>query len=1576
MAQKLNKKLVFFVGSLVLLIAIGGAVFFVLKFRYDAERHIRQGDSLMAEGDFRKATDAYGRAVAKKKTNVAYLTKFQSALVKITPETENEARERYQQYLGVLASIARASRDDTARWREFLGAFREQAEAFDNVQTWKGFADRCDEMLSTVAESGLNNSLARLFRGYAGYRRIDSLNDSERAAVIADLEAGAKAAEITPEERDIALGSLARLAVRDRAIASGAGRSDRVEVTQEAMVKAIERAQKECPNGLRTAIALFERALFEAQGKAKDPAVTDSGEALGRIAAQSPDGMALLEVGGILLRGGSVGLEVAQETLGTFVERNPKALLHRRAYGAMLRGIDPGTARRELQAVVSEQQPPVGLLGALHQATQSVAALALFDLAFDDAERALGDDKAKKTQECLAARDSLAKALEGAADQSAIIRADGKIALLKDDPMGALVKFNEVFRKGSQIDLELYVLSALANMRIQELGRALELVNGGLNIAPGNIALLKLRARLELSTARPRDAVATLKAVTESFPDDSEAKDLLAQAQNAASGDAAVLNATDPILTAAGRIQAASEAKDFDGARRMLAELREKGAGADVRVARVAAAVEVQANNIDAARAIVKQGLDQFPGDAALVRLNAVLSSEDIVERVIALSEGAVSDEKERAVLTYLRILQTSETVREQANREKRLRIATADATDRAATKLEAAAKDWRAKAEQADRAHPGLLEADFNAALGRKDYAACETLAKLSEQSNRDRTQAPIFRARVLLAQDKSQDAAQILERSIQAGVDASTIYRLLGASLERLGSIEGALRNYEESYKRRPSDMATVRLLVGALVRSGNPQRGLDVLRQARTLAGFDDEVGNTWLMLESQLGDRRLAQRMRESRRSVAPGDLGNAIALAGLLATAAPEREDVVSDTGKVIYSELQWNALDNAARIRETDRIRDGWRKNSEEIFRDVLRRDPKNIDAANAYSGLLRTLGRMAEAEAALKAAVDAGGTEAGWRGYIVLGQLQCAIGAEDRGRASFAEAIKREDPANREATRAVCDTLMGMERFALALEYLQPLVQADPRPGMKLRLAECLLRLNRAADARAMFDQAAAGGERDLSTELLDGAIAVAAGDELRLRGELDGARAAFEKAVAPYQRAKQLAPAIPAPFIQDSMLKRKLFELTGDRARGEEALAAADRAVQLGATFYPASANRADVLIVLGDLNGATGELERYLRIVPTAVDARRRLIDLLYTNNALDRAEETLRAAIGYAPGEPGWHFTLGDLLARRGKLPEAAASYARADKLRPDPDTFYRELDARIRGRDYRGAIDACRSRGEFIRTSPTARAYLGAALVAIGEKGDGVATLKESFSVVKRDYDAGDAKPMQAWYNAVRIIFAPGLLNEAEALVKEVSGGDPTAVGWEYLSFLALGNDSAGPARVISYLEPLAGNDYTKMPEFAAVLFDRLGTSYYLAGRCDDAIAMFEKAMKAQPNNHAVLNNYAYLCVECKKDTVKALPAARLAVQLQPTRGEYLDTLSLALVTAGQNAEALDYADRAAKLTNSAAVQLHRAMALKGLGRKDQAVAALKQAEGMNPDPPTKALISELLASLK
>ncbi|MGA1223358.1 MAG: tetratricopeptide repeat protein [Phycisphaerales bacterium] len=1578
MSKKLNKKLVFVVGSLVLILGVLGMFWFTM-IQGNTERHIRAGDEYMAAGDYRKAAETYGRAVSKKATNLDYLAKFKEAVLKIQPETGNEAGERYQQYLATLESEARAARDDRARWRTSLEAFRTQAEAFDAPGSWSLLGDRAETMLRTVPENGDDAAIGRLYRGYAGFRRFDSLNENERADALADLEAALASSALNALERDLALGTLTRAAIRERARADGIGRRDRIEATQAQLDKLLVRLDAELPEGARADMARYELALRGAIGGGSQDALVGIGDRLVRSASALDESMVTLEAAGVLLRGGQPGLEQAIRLLDGYLAKHPDDLLLRRSFAMILRSEDPVRGREELETVLAAPRPTTSLIAALYETNQAEAAVTLFDLCFDATENASEEDRPKRLEAAIAARDQLAKLFAGAGDDSVLLRTDGKILLLKNDPMGAIIKFNEVFRKGSAVNLELYVLAALANMRVQETGRALELVNGGLSQAPGNIALMKLRAQLELMSARTTDAISTLRAVLSAVPDDADAQRLLTAAQNAFERDSATVAAsggTDAFVEFAARVQQLAETKQFDEARRLVREAQQKSTTPDIRLARIAVAVEVQADDLASAKRLTTEALQEFPGDPALARFNAVLASEDYVERIVALAEGLVDDPVERPIAVYMRLMQTSAALRLQAERERQQGLPGAASSVERADRLAQAATEWRAKADAVDPAHPALLEMDFMVALEARNYPAVEAIAKVADEKGRDRSQGPIFRARALILQNKTQEASQILERAIQSGIDASMVYRTLGASLEQMGNIDGALRNYEESYKRRPADMATVRLLVGALVRSGNSARALEVLRQARSLAGFDEEVGNTWLQLEQQFGDRRLAQRMREGRYRVAPTDLLNATALATLLAMAAPDRDDILTEQGRPSYTENQWNSLDMPSRLRELDRVRDSWRKRAETIFSDILARDPKNIDAAASFAGMLRALGRSADGERVLAKAVEAAGDPAGWRGWVTLGQMQCYMNADDRASQSFANAVRLEDPQTKPATRAIAEMLMGIERFALALGFAQQLAAADPSVESKMRVAECLLRLDRPEEARASFDAAVGSGPREPGTEMLDGAISMAIGDKRRMAGDADGAMTAFTAALAPLQRAKQLAPSVPQPFIQDSMLKRKLFELTGERSRGEEALASADRACAIGANFLPAAANRAEILVVLGDMNGAVAELERFVRIAPASVDARRRLVDLFYSSGQFDRAEETIRAAIGYAPGEPAWHYTLGELQVRRGKLAEAAAAYARADELRPDASTLFRQLDAQIRARDFNGAIQACRRRGELLRTNPVARAYLGTALVALGEKGDGVAALRESFKPVKAAFDGGDSKPMEDWYGAVRLLFSPALLDEAEALVKDVTGGDPTVVGWEYLSFLALGNDSAGPQRVIRYLEPLRDSDYSRIPAFGATFLDRLGTSYYLVGRCGDALKAFERALQYMPNNHAILNNYAYLCVECEKDSKRALPAARMAVQLEPTRGEYLDTLALVLVAEQQWREALDYADRAAKLSNSAAVQLHRAMALKGLDQSASALEALAQAKGLNPDPPTLKSIQELEATLK
>ncbi|MEY3143811.1 MAG: hypothetical protein RLY21_2304 [Planctomycetota bacterium] len=1581
MAQKLNKKLVFVVGSLLIALVVGGAGVLLIRYRYDAERHIRAGDQATAAGDFTKAAEAYGRAVQKKRTNVAYLEKFTEATLKIRSTTDNDARERYQQYLQALASLARADRGNLDRWRDYLAALVEQAEAIGTVSAWKSVSDTCDEIARISQPGSVGQAVAKVYSGYASLRRIDSLDDSERAAITPKLEEAVADQGLTPAERDLAYGTMARLSVLELARARGAASDARLAAATKACDEMIAKAQEKSPNGMQTAIALFERGVIDAKGNASDPALLEKLDAL-RAAAETakPDGMGMLNLAGVLSRGGAEGAKTAAALLAEYCSRNPDALMQRRARALLVRPSDRAEALKEIEAALAIERPSTGIVAASYEGNRLSCALIRFDILYDAIPFAEGLEREDAVRKATAARAEVEKLLQGAADQSPLLRADAKLDMSRNEYQAALIKINEILRKGSSVDLELYVLAAICSQQLGETGRALNFVSSGLQITPSNTQLLKLRAQLEVRTGRGDAALATLRQVRALDPNDQEAAELEGRIARMVANDpgtAMGASAGGAVADAFGRIQGALDARNFDQARQLVAQMKAALAEPDVRVDRLAVIVEMQAGENAKAKQLAQDAIAKYPGDGPLMRLNAVLSSDDPVERVIAMAEGETGDPSVRPVVIYMRLLQSEAVLRDAAEQEKRLGSASAESTQRAATRLAEGLVEWRKKAEASDRMHPILLEADFREAMDKKDFAAAAGVVKLAKEAGRDPSQVPLLESQLLMEQGKTRESIEVLERAIQNGLDTSNVYRMLGSVIERQGNLEGALRQYEAAYERKPEDMQTVRLLVGACVRAGNLTRALEVLRVARQVAGLDEEIANVWLSLEGQVGDRRTALTLRENQYRATPADNRNAIALATMLATMTPDRLDILTEGGEPAYSEAAWLALNEAGRNSAIDKTRGLWRKRSEDIFAGAMKREPGNIDVAEPYANLLRALGREADSEKILADAVAAGGTATGWRGLVSLGNLQTQLNKRDAAAASFDEAIRREDPKTRDATRTIIELLVAQERFPLALPYLESLAKQDSDSTVQFRYSEALMRVGRFDDARAVFTAAAnATPERPFAEELLDGALSMALGDRLRGEGKASEARAAYESAVGAFQRAKALEPAAAQPFLQDALLKRKLFEVTGDRARLQEALASADKAVSLGVTYYPSCAVRAEVLLAGGDVGGAITEFERLLRLVPTSVDARRRVVELCVATNDLARAEASLRTAIGIAPGEAAWHFALGDVLSQRNRFAESAAAFSRADTLRPDAASFLREVDARIRAKDFRGVTDAARRRGDFVRTNSTARAYTGIALIAAGESSDGLKTLSESYQAALKTAEGGDDRFVGEWYTALNLLYGAPEYQQAEDLLKKVTGGELDVQGRIYLASLAMRSGSGGPQKAIAYLQPIEANDFSKQARTGSVVLDLLGTASYLSGDCAKAVASFEKAVVLAPDSDSVLNNYAYLCGECLNDPKRGLPSARRAVQLSPGRAEYLDTLGKLLCLDGQHREALELLDRAAGISNSAVIQYHRGLALFGLNRKDEARTACEQAAKLNPDPTTLKGIEELQQKLK
>ena len=127
MASKLNRKFIFVVGgfSLAAVLLLVAVILVNQLWLKNADRHIRAGDELMAQGKAREAYAMYGRAVGKKPDVVRYIEKMEEALSKVTADTPAQSVEDYRSLMALKRQHTRAHckcflRLPSCRWHVVL----------------------------------------------------------------------------------------------------------------------------------------------------------------------------------------------------------------------------------------------------------------------------------------------------------------------------------------------------------------------------------------------------------------------------------------------------------------------------------------------------------------------------------------------------------------------------------------------------------------------------------------------------------------------------------------------------------------------------------------------------------------------------------------------------------------------------------------------------------------------------------------------------------------------------------------------------------------------------------------------------------------------------------------------------------------------------------------------------------------------------------------------------------------------------------------------------------------------------------------------------------------------------------------------------------------------------------------------------------------------------------------------------------------------------------------------------------------------------------------------------------------
>ncbi|MFC0185373.1 tetratricopeptide repeat protein [Pseudarcicella hirudinis] len=152
-------------------------------------------------------------------------------------------------------------------------------------------------------------------------------------------------------------------------------------------------------------------------------------------------------------------------------------------------------------------------------------------------------------------------------------------------------------------------------------------------------------------------------------------------------------------------------------------------------------------------------------------------------------------------------------------------------------------------------------------------------------------------------------------------------------------------------------------------------------------------------------------------------------------------------------------------------------------------------------------------------------------------------------------------------------------------------------------------------------------------------------------------------------------------------------------------------------------------------------------------------------------------------------------------------------------------------------------------------------------------------------------------------------------------------------------------------------------------------ELAQHIDAQLGDTYNSMGKHEKSDEAYEAALKENPNNDHVLNNYSYFLSLRKQKLEKAREMAEKLVERNPNNGTFLDTYAWVLYVNKEYAKAKVYLEKALEgsKASSGTVVEHYGDILFQLGDKEKATEQWKKAKNLGG---TSTLIDKKITEQK
>lgn len=192
----------------------------------------------------------------------------------------------------------------------------------------------------------------------------------------------------------------------------------------------------------------------------------------------------------------------------------------------------------------------------------------------------------------------------------------------------------------------------------------------------------------------------------------------------------------------------------------------------------------------------------------------------------------------------------------------------------------------------------------------------------------------------------------------------------------------------------------------------------------------------------------------------------------------------------------------------------------------------------------------------------------------------------------------------------------------------------------------------------------------------------------------------------------------------------------------------------------------------------------------------------------------------------------------------------------------------------------------------------------------------------------------------------AWRQRMQLLLAEGRYEEAIEAGKQADEyvpQDPFVLYFVGNAYLATGRQE----EALSWFEK-ASQTPSRKP-FKSAIYGSMGDAYSALDQWEEAKKSYDRALSLDPQNHNVLNNYAYYLSERDEQLPKAEKMALKAIEQAPENPSYLDTVGWVYYKKGEYEQARKYIQASLDTGGaSAEVMEHMGDVLEKLGQEDQA----------------------------